>query len=128
MKDPALIGSLPSTEVLQEVILLILRHKHLQPGSSVHVLCERVEVVRIRPNSPLPSRSSAQHFMELSASIHGMVCNPVTRFLSCSGSMEYAVSCGLQSRQSVLCFSLLLGETLSCPILFTCIYFTSSLV
>src|SRR5260221_9908368 len=56
------------TGVLQEVILRILRHKPSQPGSSARAVCERVEVVRIRLNSPPPTSSSArseEHTSEL---------------------------------------------------------------
>src|SRR5260221_12573767 len=100
------------TGVLQEVILRILRHKPSQPGSSARAVCERVEVVRIRLNSPPPTSSSARHSAEHSASIQAVACSLVTRFLPCSGSREYAVSCGLQSKQSVLCFTLFRSETL----------------
>src|SRR5215467_13152925 len=112
MKDQALIGLRPGTGMLQEVILLILRHRPSQLASSARAVCERVEVVRIQPNSPLPASSPARHSTELSASIHTVACSLVTRCLPCSGSKEYAVSFGPQSKQSALCFFLSRSETL----------------
>jgi hypothetical protein len=44
-----------------------------------------------------------------------LVFSLVTRFLPCNGSMEDAVSSGLQSKQNVLCFSLSPSKTLSRP-------------